>query len=323
MMKRNILMTTAVYAADKGGATATAEKVAAEPKAPPVAETTQGQEVAPRTTGTGVAVYSEEDAGAGLENVTVDELTIPFVKTVQPTSRILKESEPQFYNPTAKAGMLYKHTTMDLFEGREKGLIMIPCAREHYYTESTPFDQGGGFHGIRQPSDPLVTQLRQVQGKFGKLKTSDGHELGETFNVYAIFITPDDYVFRAILPFASTQIPKYKTFIEIANGFEFLNAAGEPRKHAMYAHKWVVTTTPEKTKKGDIYGLKLRLFGDAKPIDKAEELVRKGARLLPDDPLYAMGRDFNKMIEAGKAKVDYAEAAGGKTGDGVDDDIPF
>lgn len=257
-----------------------------------------------------VVEIDEEDRGGGLKNISNEERKIPFLRILQTNSPECEEGGVKFL-PGAKAGLFLNTATKQLY----KSLIMIPCARDHKYIEYVPRAIGGGFVGIRKPDDETVLMLRAKQGKFGKLSNGvtkrdnqnqalDGTEIVESFEIYAILVDPETGAkFRAVVPFASTQIGKYQTLVERADAIEYAVAGSElPIKPPFWAHKWLLTTGNEKNKKGSFKGYVIGLF--AKKEDGSDDVTIKSF-VKRSDPLYAMGKDFSKFVEAGQAEVDY------------------
>lgn len=288
--------------------TNTKDKVEATPEA-------EKQLPVGQTTGTALAVVDidEEDRGAGLKNIDNDERKIPFVRLLQTNSPECDETDGK-YVPGAKAGLFMNTSTRQLYAK----LILIACARDRKFIEYTPRAIGGGFVAVHGPKDDLIVALRAQYGKFGKLprgvtrrddqgQALDGTEIVESCELYSILIDPETGAkFRAIVPFQSTQITKYQTFIDRSDSFEYQLAGGELVKPPIYAHKWLMTSTTEKKKKGTIKGYVLGLL-EKKP-DGSDDVSIKSF-IKKSDPLYAMAKDFGKFVEEGKAEVDYGAAA--------------
>jgi len=257
-----------------------------------------------------VVEIDEEDRGAGLKNISADERKVPFLRILQSNSPECEEGNAK-YMPNAKAGLFMNTASKQLYSS----LIMIACARDHKFIEYTPREIGGGFVGLHQPGDKLIKDLRAKFGKFGRLpngvtkrdkdgKPLDGTEIVESFELYSILIDPaTGSKFRAIVPFQSTQISKYTTFIDRADGFEYLVAGSEvPVKPALYSHKWLLTTGNERNKKGAFKGYVIGLL--AKKEDGSDDVSVKSF-IKKSDPLFAMAKEFAKFVEEGKAEVDY------------------
>lgn len=253
--------------------------------------------VAGTAPGTDVAVYDPgEDAGAGSENLTKDDYSIPFLY-------VLDAKSPQCNPPTAggipgaKAGSLYNTATHELFDG-EKGAAFIPVYRDHNYGEWIPRNEdgsGGGFVGIRSADDPLVLELRAKHGTFGKLRTSDGHELIETFYLYGLTVT--DGIGSPILqPFKSTHISAYKNFNTREMSITYVGRDGKPVRPALWAHTWRITTVFRPAKKAGQSGWYIPRL----QLDKPTPIE---SRLKMSDPLYDQAKALYTNIKAGRVVV--------------------
>lgn len=289
----------------------------------------KGTEVTAKNNTDVMVVDFGEDSGAGMENVSKDEVKIPLLAILQSNSPQVSEPVGQGGVPGAKAGMIINGATGEMYDG-EKGLDFLPVFRDHKFLEFTPRNLGGGFVGMYEPNDPKVLKLRADQGKFGKLWTGtkrdekgdplDGTEIVETFSIFGLFITPEGQVFRAILPLKSTQIGKYQTFVTRATSIKYPNKAGVMTLPPLWAHKWHLSTVYETKKKGKFYGVSLTLFAkDA----QGRELPPMKSLMRMDDPFYTEARAFYDLLKEGKAQADYATDKAGASGDGADDEVPM
>lgn len=281
------------------------------------------------------------DAGKGFENLKADEFAVPFMVMIQAGSPQVKPGNAKFIKG-AQQGMFLKTSTGETFEAFEPsdGVPFIPVVRDHYYAEFTPEDKGSGFIGIKSADDPEVLSLREKQGKFGILKTARETELVEYYALYGLFPINPGYIFRGIIRFKSTEIKKYQGFMETANGIRYPDGKGGFMIDAppLWAHKWILTTKPEKKKEYDWIGMRLTLANGATgrfpdPQKKGEADADYRARLAsnpgprpalirPNDPLYIMAKEFSASIASGRVKADY-EGAEQADGGGANEDIPF
>jgi len=242
---------------------------------------------------TDVAIYDPgSDAGAGMEDITRDEYAIPFI-------RILDAKSPQVRPvsaggiPGAKAGSIINMSTSEIFDG-EKGIEFIPVHRDHKFVEwikRNDDGSGGGFVGIRAVDDPLVLELRAKHGQFGKLPTSEGHELVETFELYGLIVA-DGMANPCVISFSSTQIKKYKSFMTRVMGITYQGPQG-PVRPPLWAHVWTLKTAYESKGQFSWYGWRIAL--------KEEPPIR--SRLKLTDPIYARGRELYEAIKSGRVTV--------------------
>lgn len=283
---------------------------------------------AEQTAGTALEVIDYgDDAGLGMEDIGSDEIKIPLLRVLQANSPQCDESDGK-HIIGAKPGMILNTSTGEIYDGKV-GLVMIPCEREHKYIEYRPrMVNGGGFIGAREPDDALIRDLIAKQGKFGKLSNGvtdrdgqgnalNGTEIQQTFSLYAILVAANGTEFRALVPFASTQIPIYQGFVGRMDGIKYEGPNGKVRPPA-WAHRWRLITTPQSNKKGKFFGWNISL--EVKKADGSDDEPIKSRQKLTAR-LYLEGRAFYDLIKAGKAQADHAADA--VTGVEKDDEIPM
>lgn len=256
----------------------------------------------PQTSGQEVAVYDPgSDAGAGMEGVSRDEYSVPFVY-------VLDAKSPQCAPVSAggiagaKAGMLLNTGTNEIYDG-EKGVYFIPAHRDHNYGEwipRNPDGSGGGFVGIRAADDPMVVSLKEKHGKFGRIPTADGHELVEAYYIYGHLVPGyadgDFSATPALIPFKSTGIVAYKNFITRVMGITYPGAEGRVINPPLWAHLWKIGTVYRPAKKAGQSGWYIpKLWLNEEPPLKA--------RLKTNDPLYIRSRELYESIKSGRVKA--------------------
>lgn len=303
-----------------------------------------------------IAVYDYgRDAGAGMQNVTADEVRIPLFRVLQSNSPQCKPVSAGGVDG-ARASMLFNTSSLDFYDG-EKGLGLIPCYRDHNYVEYIPRDAGGGFVGIHSANEDIVDLLHAAYGRFGKLpiKTpaayaadlksmaqkkdfkeiklhgrkisideavahfselgfQGGTELTETFYLFSLLLPNEDMVIKGVVPFQSTQIGKYQSFMDKHLSIKYpTGKPGEKVNPPIWAHRYQLTTLYQKHKRGEFFGLQLRF---------AVENDNIKSRLPMSDPLYKEAREFYNLVAGGGAKADI-ETDTKSGGADTDEEIPF
>lgn len=240
---------------------------------------------------TGV-VLTGDDA-AGFEGMTQEDFNIPFLVILQKGSKQVDEDSGQAI-PGAKAGMFFNSVTQELYDGK-KGLVFIPCHRDHQFVEWVPRNDGGGFVATHKPEDPRVVALRQEQGKFGKLEmeTDEGlHDLVETFYVFGLLVKEDGSHEYVVLSFSSTQIKAYKNWMTTARAQTRMD--GNRRITVpLFGHRYRLTTIPQDNKKGSWQGWRI-MFDGSSALD---------ARLDENSELYQAGKAFRDLAVSGVVKA--------------------
>lgn len=254
-------------------------------------------DVAVKEQNTAMAEYGAyaDYAGAGFENQTSDDYSIPFLQILQALSPQLQE------NDSLRQGMILNTVTGEVWDGK-KGIAFVPATTQHVYVEWKPRDAGGGFVGIHEVNSDLVNHAKAASSEYGKYNTPDGNELIETFYVYGIALDDDGNASEAVLAFSSTKIKKYKGWMTKAKTIQIPLPDGRRIPAPLFAHRYRLKTVSEKNNKGQFFNWDAIAFDGA----NAQE-----ARLLPDDPLFQSAVNIKSMIEQGKARAAYESQAPG------------
>ena len=254
-------------------------------------------DVAVKEQNTAMAEYGAyaDYAGAGFENQTSDDYSIPFLQILQALSPQLQE------NDSLRQGMILNTVTGEVWDGK-KGIAFVPATTQQVYVEWKPRDAGGGFVGIHEANSDLVNHAKAASAEYGKYSTPDGNELIETFYVYGIALDDDGNASEAVLAFSSTKIKKYKGWMTKAKTIQIPLPDGRRIPAPLFAHRYRLKTVSEKNNKGQFFNWDAIAFDG----ENAQQ-----ARLLPDDPLFQSAVNIKSMIEQGKARAAYESQAPG------------
>lgn len=247
-----------------------------------------------------------DEAGGGLENLSPDEYRIPFLRVLDPKSPQCRPLA-QGGIPGAKAGAIFNVATKEVFDG-EIGIDFVPAARDHNfvrYLKRNDDGSGGGFEGLIAPEDPMIHTLRKEQGKFGKLRPDEEHEITETYYLYGVAIPPNGEPFWCVVGFASTQIKHYNTFITRAMNFKYPQSDGTKKTAALWVHRWHFSTAYEQKGAMGWYGWKIGL---AKKKADGSDADYRESMLAPDDGFRASAKSLYETFREGKARADMSAA---------------
>lgn len=274
--------------------------------------------VATAQQGGAVAVYDYgDDAGAGFENQTSSDLSIPFLAVLQAMS-------PQCEGEDApgRPGQLYNTVSEEVYKGTE-GVYFVPGVTQHVFVEWKPRDAGGGIVAIYQIDDPFVAQVKNASKEFGSLKTPNGNDLVETYYVYGVQCELDQDgktlipIGPLVVAFTSTKIKVYKAWNSRLNMFAH-KKHGLAAKPPLFAHSVKITTVAEKNTKGSFYNFALApAHGDV-----------FASLLPPSSEAFQQARQIREMVNSGLAKANYdsqdkAGGGGADGGAGDPDKAPF
>jgi len=246
-------------------------------------------------------------AGKGFENLTQDDISIPFLNVLQSTSPEQKEGGIK----GAKAGMFYNSVTQELFTS----VVFVPAIRVHEFVEWVKRENGGGLVASHAPNSAMVKAAKvdaQARGlKYGKYEVN-GHDLVETFYVYGVVLLDGKPQGMAVLALTSTKITAYKKMMTRLNTFQHTLEDGRRINPPLFAHQLMLGTKLESRPAGDSYNITF-----TGPVD---DNLAKGL-LSTDDPAFLMAAECKKLIESGAAKADHDSNI--ETGEGEDGDMPF
>ncbi len=87
----------------------------------------------------------------------------------------------------AQPGMYYHTVTKEIFDS----VTVIPVHYQRIYTEWTPRDDGGGFHGTHDPHSNVVQSATPHEENNRVLVMDNGHELVETAQYFCLLVKED------------------------------------------------------------------------------------------------------------------------------------
>jgi hypothetical protein len=251
----------------------------------------------------GVVDYGE-DAGAGFENQTKEDFSLPFIDILQPGSpEVLSAGRDG-----ARAGMIINRVTGEVWEADvdqpgTPGIVVIPSITDHCYTEWKPRNGPngetlkGGFVARHELTEPIVATARN-ENAFKAFRMPNGNDLQETFYVFGLQVSGEGSA-PIGLAFGSTKIKGYKSWMYIARAIQVLNSAGNRVNPPLFSHKYRI-----KTKKR-VDGTKTWYI----PVVSFEGADAESSRLTPADQLYQLARGVMSAYNSGALKADYSKTS--------------
>jgi hypothetical protein len=130
-----------------------------------------------------------QDFGGGFEGTDSESFAIPFLQVLQKMSPLVDEDSPRHIEGL-KAGMFYNTVTGESWEGKEKGVLLIPCAFKRSFIKWGGREGGdGGFQGeftVEQFEEMMKdpTKVQMVDGRPYE-PDADGHVNEKKSSYYA------------------------------------------------------------------------------------------------------------------------------------------
>ena len=251
-----------------------------------------------KTSGT-PALMSEEmfaqDAGAGVADLSSEDLAIPFLKILQKMSPELDDIE------SAKSGDIINTVTKDIIKGKD-GVRVVNCAYSLQYIEWEPRGTGTGApHKIYTSVDTLPATERGDDNK-DYIIDGNGRYLERTAQHYVLVLDKDGMTQQALMPMKATQFKKSKQWNSAMRALKMRDNKGDMFIPPRFSHIWHLTTSPEENQNGSWHGW---------VISKENQIE--------DSSLYQEAKTFAELISAGAVKVQHVREENSRD----DDDVPF
>tara|TARA_R100000234_G_scaffold46829_1_gene27994 strand:- start:16307 stop:17050 length:744 start_codon:yes stop_codon:yes gene_type:complete len=213
------------------------------------------------------------DAKDGLDNISRDDLAVPFVNIVQKTSPIIDANE------NAKAGMIHNSVSDALYEH----VLAIPCGYKRSFVEWKPRESGGGYVGEHAASAAISQRPRNEKGE---IVLENGNILVETAYMFVCLFHDTTGLEQAVITMSSTQLKKARRWNSQIMGLKVPGPDGSLVTPAIYSHVYHLTTKQESNDKGSWYGWNIEVSGPV--TDKA---------------VYDMSKAFASVVKEGAVQV--------------------
>jgi len=210
----------------------------------------------------------EADANAGSQNMTQEDLALPFLKVLGQLSPEVNKQNAKFISG-AEPGMIVNSVTKELYNGT-KGINIIPVHYERQYVEWRDRGQSGNapvaIH--KADSDIVGTTTRD---KSWKDRLPNGNYLENTANHFVILMgkTPS----TALISMKATQLKISRKWNSMMMGIKMQGKNGLFTPPT-YSHIYKLKTVQQSNDKGTWFGWDVSKVG---PIaDKETYAIAKG-----------------------------------------------
>lgn len=253
------------------------------------------------------------DSGAGVDSMGMDDVAVPYLYVLQTNSPQVNPDSDS-YIEGAKAGMFFNNVSNEVYDGRNEGLVVIPCAYERKYVEWVPRDSGGGYVADHDIDSGILSET--TPNEKGIPCLGNGNLIVETAYHYVYFKNPKDGQWDQII------IPMKSTFLKKSRRWNKTLMAtlipGTTSRAPRWLYPYIIKTVKES--KGDqtwsnvdLTRMEEMVTADQYRAAKAfAELFSSGAIIK------ARETDTGSVVEAGATR----ERSAGER-DVVDDEMPF
>lgn len=237
----------------------------------------------------------EGDAHDGMENISTEDVALPFLKVLSPLSPEVVDG-----NQGAKAGMIFNTVSGQLFDGTA-GIKVVPCYYERKYIEWTPRGQGSGAPvAVHPATSDIMTKTFRKPGE-SKDYLDNGNYVETSAQHYVLILDEEGNATPALIVMKATQLKKSRKWNSMMMTIK-LNGKDGPFTPPSYSHVYRLTTSKESNDKGSWFGWEVERVG---PVE--------------DPIVYATAKGFAQSIKQGEVNVKHDQDEGAKAAS----NIPF
>lgn len=234
-------------------------------------------EVAVKQSDLPVVAFADDmmaDAGMGFENVTANDVAIPYLKILQALSPELRGTTKV---PGAEEGLIINTVTQQLM----KEFRVIPCAFKKSYVEWTPREAGGGL--VKEHMDEKILE-KTKKNERNQDVLPNGNLIVTTSYHYVLVLTEGGYE-RAVMAMSSTQLKKSRRWLGQMMSLQ-VKIGDKSFTPPPFSHSYHVGTGMETKDTNSWFGW-----------------IINDPTMINDKGLYETAKKFGQDVSAGLVKV--------------------
>jgi hypothetical protein len=220
-----------------------------------------------------------EDGNLGLENVSAEDMAIPFLTVLQSGSPQVIKGPDRIDG--AEAGDFFNNVSGEVFKG-EVGIELIPVSFVKSYVEWIPREQGGGF--VTQHADKSILSECKRNEK-GRDQLPSGNEVVPTAYHYCLLLK-DGIPEPVVVSLSSTQLKKSRKWLSVIAAVKVPNNKGGTVTPPSFSQIYKATCVAESNDKGNWYGWQFSRVGPVADIE-----------------LYKAAREFHRAVTSGAVRM--------------------
>jgi len=237
-------------------------------------------EVATKNEGALAVNMFEADADKGSQNMTQEDLALPFLKVLGQLSPEVNKRDGK-YVEGAEPGMILNTVTNEVFDGA-KGIDVLPVFYERKYVEWQDRGEGKGAPvAIHDASSDIMSQT--TRDKSFKDRLPNGNYLENTANHYVVVL--GDSPQTALISMKATQLKISRKWNSIMMGIKLQGKNGLFTPPT-YSHIYNLKTVQMSNDKGTWFGWEVSKVG---PVS--------------DQGVYQIAKSFADKVGKGDVEV--------------------
>ena len=241
------------------------------------------RKTAPATTGArniASAALFEQDANKGFQQMTQDDLALPFLKVLGQLSPEVNGRHAKHIQEAAP-GMILNTVTNELYDGT-KGIQVIPCYYKREYVEWKERGESlGAPVAIHSTDSDVVASAKR--DTMNKDRLPNGNYLENTASHFVLVTGTNTST--ALITMKSTQLKTSKKWNTMMLGIKLKGKDGLFTPPT-YSHVYILKTVQQSNDKGTWFGWDVNKLG---PVQ--------------DKAVYDQAKSFSQNISKGNVKV--------------------
>ncbi len=222
----------------------------------------------------------EADANAGSQNITQEDLALPFLKVLGQLSPEVNKRDGK-YVEGAEPGMILNTVTNEIFDGT-KGIQVLPVFYERKYVEWQERGEGKGAPvAIHNAESDIMSQT--TRDKSYKDRLPNGNYIENTANHFVVIL--GDLPQTALISMKATQLKVSRKWNSIMMGLKLTGKNGLFTPPT-YSHIYNLKTVQMSNDKGTWFGWEVSKVG---PIS--------------DNGVYEIAKNFAERLSKGEVQV--------------------
>ena len=222
----------------------------------------------------------EADANKGSQNMTQEDLALPFLKVLGQLSPEVNKRDGK-YVEGAEPGMIVNTVTNEIYDGT-KGINVLPVFYERKYVEWQDRGEGKGAPvAIHDASSDIMSQT--TRDKSFKDRLPSGNYLENTANHYVVVL--GDSPQTALISMKATQLKISRKWNSIMMGIKLQGKTGLFTPPT-YSHIYNLKTVQMSNDKGTWFGWEVSKVG---PVE--------------DQGVYGIAKSFAEQVGKGDVQV--------------------
>ena len=200
--------------------------------------------------GSGSIALFGDDAATGFDNMTQDDLALPYVRILGQLSAQVNEGDGK-YIEGAKPGMIYNNVTHEIFEGK-KGIKVVSCYYKKDYPEFNDKNDGNPMKvATHLPNSPIIKTGKR---EGAKIRLPNGNYLEETAYYYVLMETKAGGMTPALITMKSSQLSVSKNWNSMMKTIQIADGNGGFAIPPMHGVVYNLASVLQKNDKGSWYG---------------------------------------------------------------------